>query len=215
MNESCKKRNSFAHILQFDIRFLMFATAIVGVGILWWKDRQRLEERLAAIELRYQPFVGNAWSVEQATGKPNTIAPGDKQTAWASMTPDGQEEWLELNYEYAVRTYAVEIHESFNPGAVSKVTTFDASNNEVILWQGTDPTPATEKSGVSKIPLMTPVLTDRIRIYLDSKNVSGWNEIDAVGLHYGFIDTVIWANKASASSSFGTNGKWSSYSFSY
>ncbi|MFO1065310.1 MAG: hypothetical protein U0892_15700 [Pirellulales bacterium] len=72
-------------------------------------------------QAQYQPFVGSGGCIEQATGKPNTIPPGDKQTAWASMTPDGQEEWLELNYSrYAVRTYAVEIHETFNPGAVFK-----------------------------------------------------------------------------------------------
>ncbi|HEX5243530.1 MAG TPA: hypothetical protein VFW23_09750, partial [Tepidisphaeraceae bacterium] len=40
-----------------------------------------------------------AWGPEQATGKPDTWPrSGDIQTAWASKTPDGQPEWLELGY---------------------------------------------------------------------------------------------------------------------
>src|SRR6266550_2670666 len=31
---------------------------------------------------------GRAWSVEQATGPPDTGVSGDIQTAWASLTPD-------------------------------------------------------------------------------------------------------------------------------
>src|SRR5262249_21451841 len=39
-----------------------------------------------------------AWGPEQATGEPDTAGPGDVQTAWASQTPDGQDEWLMLEY---------------------------------------------------------------------------------------------------------------------
>lgn len=196
----------FRRLLQFDSRFLMFTTALVGIGMLWWQDRRKLEERLEAIEIRYKPFIGNAWAAEQATGPPNTTSAGDQPTAWASKTPDGQEEWLELIYEQTVRPYAVEIHETYNPGSVTKVTSFDRTGNEVILWQGVDPTAATERSGVSTITVKNSVATNRIRIYLDSQKFSGWNEIDAVGLRHGFFGSVIWASRTTASSEFGQSG---------
>ncbi len=190
-------------LLQFDLRFLMFVMAVVGVGILWWKDRRELELRIAAIELRYKPFVGIGWSADQATGPPNTLVRGDQQTAWASATPDGQDEWLELSYEKTVTPYAVHIYETYNPGALTKVSAFDKAGNEVIVWQGTDPTSPTSASGVSIVPLKNAFATNRIRLYLNSKNVAGWNEIDAVGLRYGIFGNTIWASRTSASSEFG------------
>lgn len=205
MAEAESKRNSFARLIQFDLRFMLFAMALASVAILWWKDRQKLEQRLAAIELQYKPFVGIAWSADQAIGEPDTPSPGDQRTAWASANPDGQEEWLELTYERIVRPNAIEIHETYNPGAVTKVTAFDSPGNEVVVWQGTDPTPSSERSGVSKITLTNPIATDRIRVYLDSRNVRGWNEIDAVGLRYGMFGSVIWARKTTASSEFGSS----------
>src|SRR4051812_16997111 len=38
------------------------------------------------------------WGPEQVTGEPDTPAAGDQTTAWASATPDGADEWLELEY---------------------------------------------------------------------------------------------------------------------
>ena len=45
------------------------------------------------------------WGPEQATGPPDTATAGNFDTAWASQTPDGQQEWLLLEYfEAAVPT---------------------------------------------------------------------------------------------------------------
>ena len=53
---------------------------------------------------------------------------------------------------------------------------------ETVLWQGADPTPVGSGGGVSKLPLSNAPATTRIKIYLDSPAVPGWNEIDAVAL---------------------------------
>src|SRR5438552_2365475 len=54
------------------------------------------------------------WGPEQATGAPDTPLAGDYTTAWASATPDGQDEWLELEYAKPVLAEAVLIHETYN-----------------------------------------------------------------------------------------------------
>ena len=142
------------------------------------------------------------WGPEQATGAPDTWPnAGDIQTAWASKTPDGQREWLELTYAAPVRAIALTIYETYNPGAVDRVTTFDADGNELELWSGADPTPADHDKGISIIPVHPTFDLTRIRIYLDSPKVAGWNEIDAVGL----LDaggTTRWAASATASSTY-------------
>jgi hypothetical protein len=54
---------------------------------------------------------------------------------------------------------------------------------------------------VSTIRIKTSYKVSRLRIYLDSPRVEGWNEIDAVGL-MDQKEKVHWAVKAKASSSY-------------
>lgn len=148
------------------------------------------------------PNASRPWGAEQATGKPDTWPQsGDLQTAWASKTPDGQREWLELTYASPVRPAAAMIYETYNPGAVDRVTGYDAAGKEVELWSGADPTPAGKAKGISVIPLHPDFDLTRIRIYLDSQKVAGWNEIDAVGL-LDETGKAHWAKSAAASSTY-------------
>ena len=142
-----------------------------------------------------------AWGPEQVTGKPDTFRAGDTPTAWASGTPDGQNEWLVLEYQRTVLPKAVKIFETFNPGAVHKVSLFNADGQEVEVWSGKDPTSATEEMGVSEIAFEATFKTNRIKIYLDSKSVAGWNEIDAVALVDEKAEAQ-WVQRAEASSTF-------------
>lgn len=195
--------------LQFSLRTLLLVTLVVALGLAWWLDRLRLETRVRKLEERFQPppaVVGRHWGPEQATGLPNTPGVGDIVTAWASATPDGQPEWLLLHYDKLVQPTAVLIHESFNPGALTKVSVFDANDREVVIWTGTDPTPPSAGRGVTTIPVQVPFKICRVKIYLDSPKFPGWNEIDAVGLEYGWLKSTLWASKAEASSYFGQPG---------
>jgi hypothetical protein len=74
----------------------------------------------------------------------------------------------------------------------------------VVVWTGTDPTPPGSGRGVSTIPVRVGFPTGKVKLYLDSPKFPGWNEIDAVGLEYGWWQT-IWAAQAEASSFFGQN----------
>jgi len=141
------------------------------------------------------------WGPEQATGEPDTNRAGDIPTAWASLTEDDREEWLVLEYEKAVIPSRIEIHETYNPGAVSRVAVFDEKDNEIEAWKGNDPTPPGSKRGISRIPLDVSFETKKIKITLDSRSVRGWNEIDAVALVDG-EGGIQWAIKAEASTTY-------------
>jgi hypothetical protein len=58
-------------------------------------------------DLSATPKLKRAWGPEQATGPPDTHQAGDIQTAWASLTPDQQKEWLLLEYAGPVVPEAV------------------------------------------------------------------------------------------------------------
>ncbi len=145
---------------------------------------------------------GRAWAPEQATGPPDTWPrTGDIGTAWASAMPDGMDEWLVLEYDQAVTPTMVMVYETYNPGALTKVTAFKPDGTEVVVWQGQDPTPPGGAGGISHIDVQVDFEVRRVKLYLASTRVAGWNEIDAVGL----VDengTTHWAAKAWASSSY-------------
>jgi len=147
------------------------------------------------------PSGARSWGPEQATGEPDTETAGDLSTAWASLTPDDQDEWLQLEYERPIRPVAVIVHATFNPGALGRVTMSRADTEEVDAWKGADPTPAGSDKGVSILPVKVDFETKLIKIHLDSKRVEGWNEIDAVGL-VDQMGKTHWAVRATASSTY-------------
>ncbi len=173
-------------------------------GELCDAENQLLDAMLE--QKRVQVASMRPWGPEQATGKPDAyLLPrgGDYQNAWASLTPDGQPEWLELTWKTPVESIGVDIYETFNPGALTRISTFDTDRKETTLWEGTDPTSPDAKygKGISQIRFEKPVMLSTVRFYVDSPAVPGWNEIDAVGL-VEVSGAVRWATGASASSTF-------------
>lgn len=194
-----------ARRFQFSISSLLLFSIAVAIALGWWRDHRQLSDK---IDLLLNP--GPRWDTDQVTGPPDTASFGDLATAWASKTPDGQREWLVLDYAQVMQPTAVRIHETYNPGAVTQVSAFRADGSEVVVWTGQDPTPPSSAGGVSVIPVSKKVLTRRIKIYLDSPAVPGWNEIDAVGLRDARGRTQ-WAERAFSSSSFGRHNRLPPY----
>jgi hypothetical protein len=142
-----------------------------------------------------------AWGPEQVIGEPDALEGGDNQNAWASLTPDGQDEWLLVEYAEPVVPRAVHIYENYAPGAVNRITAFRLDGTEVELWKGEDPTSPDDEKGISIIPVKVDFKTNRLKIYIDSRNVPNWNEIDAVGLKDA-DGKMHWVTAAEASSTY-------------
>jgi len=149
-------------------------------------------------------FSALNWAAAQALGYPNTYpAFGDLKTAWASQTPDGQREFIEISYDDpAPANYLVAV-ESYNAGAIDSVYTWNPDSSRYdVVWNG----PISPAPGESRLFVLTfptpPYPVSRIRLALNSPAVPGWNEIDAVAIGAsGFISRQ-WATSAVASSQF-------------
>ncbi len=118
----------------------------------------------------------SSYSAMQATGAPDVNSCTDSASAWASSSSDMGEQWLELTYAEEMEIELVTIHETYNPGFVTKIDGYNAQNELVTIWTGTDDTVC---NGYLAATISPAFLTDTIRIYCDT-DVSGWNEIDAV-----------------------------------
>jgi hypothetical protein len=145
------------------------------------------------------------FSPDQVTGPPDVRQAGDNSQAWASQTPDGQKEWLLCEYAEPVEVRAVIVYETYNPGALVQVSAFNSEGDEIVAWEGNDPTPRGKSKGISVIPVKLDFRVQRIRLSIDSPAVPGWNEIDAVAVEDRDGNTH-WAVRAEASSSYGFGG---------
>ena len=128
-------------------------------------------------------FGDEGYAATQAAGEPNTPTAGDFDTSWASEIPESGEQTLELTYANSIIPHAINIHETYNPGAVIAVEAYDAEAGEwVSLWEGE--AEAVEEPMRVFSPELTEAefATDLIRLVLDTDAVEGWNEIDAVEL---------------------------------
>jgi hypothetical protein len=132
-------------------------------------------------------------------GPPDTREAGDIPTAWAPKSSNGGEEWLHVNYDRAVDISEINVRETHNPGAISKITALLPTGQEIVVWEGTEP-PAQPPVDM-KFTVPPGVQAQSVRVYLDRQRVPGWNEIDAVEL-VGRDGTRQWASSATASSSY-------------
>ncbi|HUQ03288.1 MAG TPA: hypothetical protein VM261_12385 [Kofleriaceae bacterium] len=123
------------------------------------------------------------WSAKRALGAPDVYpASGDQVNAWASEGADDRAEFLELGFERAARVSAVEIYETYNPGAVTQIELIGASGARTVVHRaraeqlGSAAHLTRTDVGCTSEPIVA------VRVTIDSRAVEGWNEIDAVGV---------------------------------
>jgi hypothetical protein len=143
---------------------------------------------------------GPSWSPGQAAGPPNTETHGDFSTAWASQTQDGGAEWLKVKYKNPVEISEINIHESYNPGAIAKVSVIQPDGGQKVIWEGV----ASPETGLIERSMKVPpgIRSDQVLIEMDTARVPGWNEIDAVEI-VGRDGSRQWGAESTASSYFG------------
>jgi hypothetical protein len=139
-----------------------------------------------------------AWGPEQVTGPPDTDRAGDFQTAWASREPDRGAEWLRADFDRPVELGQVRVRETYNPGAISKITAV-VSGQEFLLWEGTAGGGQAPRDFVVNAP--AGLYAQSVVVQLDTSRVAGWNEIDAIGL-VGRDGSRQWASAVNASSTY-------------
>ncbi len=128
-------------------------------------------------------YSDDSWSAQQMVGEPDTPEPGDTGTAWAAATPDLQIETLLLTYAQAVVPTGIEIYESYNPGAVTRIELLDPASDEwVVVWEGLADTAGEEIAVFSPALVPADFAATQVRLTVDEPALPGWNEIDAVKL---------------------------------
>jgi len=159
-----------------------------------------LMAQLSQINERHRRASARAWGSEQAVGAPDTMIAGDQRTAWAPANADGGVEWLEAEFANPADLAQVIVRQTCNPGTITKVVAITDSGAEVPIWQGEDPS---KGQSLADTPFAVPtgVNARKVKIFLDTSKVPGWEEIDAIKI-VGRDGSQQWANSVNASSTY-------------
>ena len=134
-----------------------------------------------ATEASASSFYAPDYEPAGATGSPNVPTCQDSPDAWASADPNGLEQ-LELRFRAPVFAVGVNIHQSYNPGFVSKVELIDERGATATVYSATpaltEPCPAV--LSVSFEQTLTRIVG--VRLTVDQRSGANWAEIDAVEL---------------------------------
>jgi hypothetical protein len=133
--------------------------------------------------VRYSSQYNNSsWGANQAIGPPQVYPRhGDIHGAWASSVVDANQ-FIELEFDVMVRPTAINIYETYNPGAVVSVKAQDMMGNWINLFHVNRPTHMTQSRIFSPTLKDVAVKTNVIRLELDMTKAGTWCEIDAVEL---------------------------------
>jgi hypothetical protein len=184
--------------IRFRLVTVLLLVTIVALALAWRRDHQRMVAEIAALR-----YPGPYYESTQATGPPNATSSEDSSSAWCPATADGGYEWLILEYEKPIVPKAIVLHENMEPGAIVRISHYPTLGREQNLWEGTYASTQGANNMVATLAISTAIKTQRIKVYLDTAKVPGWNEIDAIGMVDGG-GQVSWAVGARASSSWGT-----------
>lgn len=135
---------------------------------------------LRGFSTQYSP---TSWSAHQVLGAPDVYpGSGDNVRAWASLSADDRDEWLEVGFDNAGTISAVEVYETFNPGATERIELVTASGKTIVVMPDVAPMAGegamrrTAKLACTAEPIVA------ARVHLASRQVAGWNEVDAIGV---------------------------------
>lgn len=130
-------------------------------------------------------YSAASWSAARVLGPPDVYpASGDNANAWASLSADGGAEFIEVRFAQPRRLQGVTIAETYNPGAIARIEGFGVNGQRVVLfdaghWGQFAAQPGAIMQHFSGA--CSPITVASVRVTLNSAQVAGWNELDAIG----------------------------------
>jgi len=128
-------------------------------------------------------------SANMVLGKPNVLPRGgDAPTAWMVKAKHGEEinkpAYIKVGYDSAIYVKQVAVAESFNPGAITEITLYGVNKEKQTVYTNTNIHSLPMKSRMFNVWLKEPTKfkVNVVEVKLLPGEVSGFNEIDAIGI---------------------------------
>ncbi len=131
------------------------------------------------------PIAPKQYSAVNVLGSPSvTSSFGLSPAAWSPATKDDlAEEFIHVGFSQPANIQQVLIHENFSPGAITLVDLIDAGGTAHRVFENKNPQAVGSVGRMLSVTMdRTPYLVMSVKVTLNSKAVSGFNQIDAIGI---------------------------------
>lgn len=169
-------RNICALMLQKSFSF--FILFILGTSLSY--SQIQWATRL----LSYSSQQGEkAYSAKQVLGPPSKLpAYGDCGCAWTTLFPDNyEEEFVRVAFPKKINVQRIFVSENYNGGAVKAIYLYDQYNLPHLVYERTKIEGSYGRLLVFDIPKTT-FLTNELKLVLETESITGYNQIDAIGI---------------------------------
>ncbi|QRR01667.1 OmpA family protein [Dyadobacter sandarakinus] len=164
----------------FTIYLLLVIACIKGYGqeVVWAGKILGYSSELRPAQ------YGHAYRAKQILGKPNKLPDfGDSPCAWSPAEADSRnEEWIKVGFEKTIALKQIAVAENFNPGSITRIYAYDAAGKEYLVYN----TPAGQQQVKGRMlhvfPKQESITANAVKIVMQPDRVSGFNQIDAIGI---------------------------------
>ncbi|OJJ23462.1 hypothetical protein BKI52_03615 [marine bacterium AO1-C] len=126
------------------------------------------------------------YRAEQILGIPNKLpAFGSSKCAWSpALRQNPKGEWIKVAFSNPMKTKQIAIAENFNPGAISQIYAYDSKGTQYLVYENKQLKKLVVKGRMFRFmfPKITPYKIKSLKIFLNTQKISGYNQIDAVGI---------------------------------
>ncbi len=125
------------------------------------------------------------YNAHQILGKPSKLPTiGNSPCAWSPASDASPvEEWIKVGYKNPMPIKQIGVAENFNAGAITKIYAYDPQDKEYLVY--------TNQKDTTHVPgrmlniyfkEATAFKVAALKIVLNTRRISGWNQVDAVGI---------------------------------
>ena len=169
---------SFYYRIIYGVLFLLITKPAFSQEVQW-------ASKILGYSSEYRPGqYGQAFRAKQILGEPSKLPDfGNSPCAWSPAEANGKnEEWIKVGFDKPISLKQVAIAENYNPGAVYKVFAYTESGKEHLLFDESA-APLTVRGRMMRVfPKQEGIMANAIKIVLQPSRVSGFNQIDAIGI---------------------------------
>lgn len=126
------------------------------------------------------------YTAKQVLGKPNVLpAVWQSPCSWSPARPESrQDEWIKVGFEKAIFVKQIAIAENFGAGAISAIILYDLEDKGHLVYKNQRTQAASTQGQMLNIILkqQTKYRVKAVKIKLNTIDVSGWNNIDAIAI---------------------------------
>lgn len=148
-------------------------------------DSPKYEQWVSGV-LEFSSEYGRGWEAATLIGPPDVTVTGCQSAkgSWAALEADLPAEFLHVEFSEAVFPQSVVVHQNVNPGGLRQIEFFGDGQSVMINVQ--DRSTDCPSASVFDVADQVDFPIDNLRLVIDGKHKTGWEEVDAVKL-IGFL----------------------------